>query len=347
MGATMSDRFKIEGRFRRFAAAVTVLGTLTTSSGYVAAEDLPGKGVTVRPLYNGIAEELFEAYVVKLGLEDLGYTVNEFSQAQIPLAHLAVASGDGDYYTPHWYPLHIAFAEKAGGDAKAHRVGTLAKDSIQGYSIDKATADKYGIKTIDQLKDPKIAKLFDVDGDGKADLYGCDPGWGCERIIEHHLDAYGLRDAVTHKQGEYFALIADAIQRIQSGKPILYYGWTPTWINAILRRGQNVVWLSVPFTALPDEQAGANTTVPRIGNLGFPVNTHHVFANTAFLEKNPAANKWFELVQIPIQDIDDENLLVHEGEKSNDAILGHAAAWKKAHLDQWNDWIAQAKQAAK
>ncbi|TIM70635.1 MAG: proline/glycine betaine ABC transporter substrate-binding protein ProX, partial [Mesorhizobium sp.] len=191
MGATMSDRFRIKGHLQRLAAAATVLGNLAMSPGDAAAQDLPGKGVTVRPLYLGQAEELFEAYVVKLGLEDLGYTVDEPSATQVPLAHIAVGNGDADYYTPHWYPLHIAFAEEAGGDAKLRRVGTLVKNSIQGYSIDKATADKYGIKTIDQLKDPKIAKLFDVDGDGKADLYGCDPGWGCERIIEHNLDAYG------------------------------------------------------------------------------------------------------------------------------------------------------------
>ncbi|RUU45162.1 proline/glycine betaine ABC transporter substrate-binding protein ProX [Mesorhizobium sp. M6A.T.Ce.TU.002.03.1.1] len=347
MGATMSDRFRIKGHIRRLAAAATVLGNLAMSPGDAAAQDLPGKGVTVRPLYLGQAEELFEAYVVKLGLEDLGYTVDEPSATQVPLAHIAVGNGDADYYTPHWYPLHIAFAEEAGGDAKLRRVGTLVKNSIQGYSIDKATADKYGIKTIDQLKDPKIAKLFDVDGDGKADLYGCDPGWGCERIIEHNLDAYGLRDTVTHKQGEYFALLPDVIQRIQSGSPTLYYSWTPNWLQGVLRHGKEVVWLTVPFTALPDEQLGANTTVPGIGNLGFSVNNHHVIANTPFLEKNPVANKWFELVEVPIQDIDDENLLIHKGEKSNDDIHGHAEAWKKANLDQWNTWIDQAKQAAK
>ncbi|MER9120932.1 glycine betaine/L-proline ABC transporter substrate-binding protein ProX [Mesorhizobium sp. M0954] len=343
----MSDRLKIQWGFRRLAAAVTVLGTLAMSPGYVAAEDLPGKGVTVRPVNQGVAEEAFENDVVELGLKDLGYTVAEAAQTQVPVAHIAVANGDADYFSPHWYPLHTAFAEKAGGDAKAHRVGTLVKDSTQGYNIDKATADKYGIKTIDQLKDPKIAKLFDVDGDGKADLYGCEAGWGCERIIERNLDAYGLRATVTHKQGSYFALIADAIQRIQSGKPTLYYTWTPVWINGVLRHGKEVVWLTVPFTALPDEQAGANTMVPGIGNLGFSVNDHHVFANNDFLKKNPAANKWFQLVTIPIEDVDAENLLIYKGEKSDDGIRGHAEAWKEAHLDQWNNWIAQAKQAAK
>jgi glycine betaine/proline transport system substrate-binding protein len=37
-----------------------------------------------------------------------------------------------------------------------------------------------------------VAALFDGDGDGKADLIGCNPGWGCEGAINHHLDAFGL-----------------------------------------------------------------------------------------------------------------------------------------------------------
>jgi glycine betaine/proline transport system substrate-binding protein len=62
--------------------------------------------------------------------------------------------------------------------------------------IDK-TAEQYHIKSIDQLKDPKIAKLFDTNGDGKADLTGCTPGWGCEAVINHQIDAYGLSKTVT------------------------------------------------------------------------------------------------------------------------------------------------------
>ncbi|MDT1847641.1 proline/glycine betaine ABC transporter substrate-binding protein ProX, partial [Acinetobacter baumannii] len=87
----------------------------------------------------------------------------------------------------HWDPLHSDYYDNAGGDAKLLRTGSYAGPAAQGYLIDKATADKYDITNIDQLRDPGIAKLFDHDGDGKADLTGCDPGWGCEAMIEHHM----------------------------------------------------------------------------------------------------------------------------------------------------------------
>ena len=53
------------------------------------------------------------------------------------------------------------------------KLGPFSEGALQGYLIDKKTRDKYGIKSIEQLKDPKLAKLFDIDGDGKADLTGC------------------------------------------------------------------------------------------------------------------------------------------------------------------------------
>ena len=86
--------------------------------------------------------------------------------------------------------------ESCGGDDKFYRQGQYVSGAAQGYLIVKKTAEKYGITNIGQLKDPKIAKLFDADGDGKADLTGCNPGWGCELVIENQLSAYKLNDNV-------------------------------------------------------------------------------------------------------------------------------------------------------
>lgn len=331
----------------RLGTAVLAL-TLTASVAISAvADNLPGKGVVVLPTDENYVEEWFQTHLVSMGLEDLGYEVRESASMQMQAAYTAVANGDATFYAIYWNPLHKAFWEQNGGDAKLQAVGTLVRNSIQGYLIDKKTADAHNIKTINQLKDSEIAKLFDIDGDGKADLYGCDPGWGCERNIEHHLDAYGLRDTVSHKQGTYVAIIADAIERIRAGKPTLYYTWTPQWVSAVLRPGQESEWLTVEYTALPEEEKDANTVVEGIGNLGFSVNTQHVIANTKFLNENPAARKWFELIEIPIEDINAENMLVYQGENTRDDTRRHAEQWKKEHQAQWDRWITEAKAAAK
>ena len=319
---------------------------LGSSSAGALADDLPGKGQTVKPIIqSGLTEELFQSYLVGMGLEQLGYTVEEPIVAQMQAAFVAVANGDATYYAAFWNPLHNSFQEKLGGQEKLPMVGTLVNNSIQGYLIDKKTADEYHITTINQLKDPEIAKLFDVDGSGKAGLYGCASGWGCERVIEHHLDAYGLRNTVNHIQGDYNAIMSDAIERLRSGKSILYYTWTPLWLSGTLVPGKDVTWLTVEKTDLPDEQKDAVTTVDGIGNLGFSVNTQHVIVDPAFLAKNPAAKKWFEQIQIPIDDINAENLMIHDGENKEADVRRHATDWIKAHQSLWDGWIAEAKKA--
>ena len=113
----------------------------------------------------------------------------------------------------HWQPLHNEFYDKSGGDAVMIREHAVITGAGQGYYIDKATAEAHGITDIGQLSDPAIAALFDSDGDGMANLSGCNPGWGCELKIEEHLDEYELRDLVQHDQGSYFAIMADTITR--------------------------------------------------------------------------------------------------------------------------------------
>ncbi|SDP68520.1 glycine betaine/L-proline ABC transporter substrate-binding protein ProX [Desulforhopalus singaporensis] len=325
------------------AVAISLVSLCTT----LVFADMVGKGKSVQPCYNGIVEELFQLLIVDKGLEQLGYEVKTPLELEVTSMHMAVAQGDADYNANSWIPLHNNFYEKVGGADVVTRVGTLVEGAVQGYLIDKKTAEKYNIKTINDLADPELAKLFDSNGDGTADLTGCNPGWGCERTIEHHLDAYKLRKTVNHNQGSYFALIADTIARYKAGESILYYTWSPQWVGGVLVPGQDVVWLEVTHTDLPKGQENADTTTPDGKNLGFSVNSIHVFANNKFLKKNPAAEKFFELAKIPIDDIAAQNLKIRNGEKSLQDIDNHANEWIAAHQSTFDHWIQEASAVAK
>ncbi|MGB5734925.1 MAG: glycine betaine/L-proline ABC transporter substrate-binding protein ProX, partial [Thiohalocapsa sp.] len=271
-----------------------LFSAITLATAPALATDQPGEGVEVQPLKSSIAEETFQTLLVMRALEELGYEVNDIKEIEYAAGHVAVANGDATFMADHWSPLHVDFYNEAGGDEKLYREGTYSDGALQGYLIDKATADKYGITNIEQFKDPEIAKLFDSKGDGKADLAGCTPGWGCEKVIEHHLDAYGLRERITHNQGSYSAVMADTIARYKQGDPIFYYTWTPYWISGVLVPGEDVIWLQVPFSALPGERKDVDTTLPDGSNYGFQANTQHIIANRAFVEANPAAAKLFD-----------------------------------------------------
>ncbi|MBB1604425.1 glycine betaine/L-proline ABC transporter substrate-binding protein ProX [Variovorax sp. UMC13] len=309
-----------------------------------AAGDLPGKGVTVLPLKSSLAEEAFQTLLVMRGLERLGYTVEPMKDLEPATQHLAIANGDATFMTNHWSLLHADFYKNSGGDAKLWRKGVYSDGAVQGYLIDRKTAEQYHITNIEQLRDPAIAKLFDADGDGKADLTGCNPGWGCELSIEGHLTAYGLRDTVTHKQGSYAALMADTIARFKQDKPILYYTWTPYWVSAVLRPGTDVVWLQVPST--PVQDGVADTRLPNGRNYGFLANQERIVANKAFAEQNPAAAKLFELMKLPIGDINAQNLRMSQGANTQQDVERHTDGWIQAHQALFDGWIAEARAAA-
>jgi glycine betaine/proline transport system substrate-binding protein len=330
----------------RAASAFAALGLSVTVASVASAKDLPGEGITAASVVSSVAEEQFQTRVVAEGLRRLGYDVPPALEVAYAAGHLSIANGDIQWTAVHWDPLHTEFFNNAGGDEKLVRVGHLVPNSLQGYLIDKKTATEHNITSIEQLKDPEIAKLFDADGDGKADLTGCNPGWGCERVIEHQLDAYGLRDTVTHNQGSYFALIADTIARYKDGQSILYYTWTPLWVSGVLVPGKDTDWLTVPFTSLPDERTKVDTSLPDGRNLGFAINEQRVVANKEWLAENPAAAKFFELATIPVNDVSAENTLMNQGEDSSDDIDRHVADWIKANQATFDGWIAEAKKAA-
>ena len=312
-----------------------------------ATSTLPGQGVQVQPLKSSLAEETFQTLLVMKGLQKLGYDVQPIKEVEYPTAHIAIAQGDATFMADHWNHQHADYYKNAGGDAKLYRQGVLSANAAQGYLIDKKTAEQYKITSIGQLTDPKLAQLFDTNGDGKADLTGCTPGWGCETMIEHQLTAYKLRDTVKHNQGTYSAMMADTIARFKAGKPVLYYTWTPYWVSNVLKPGKDVVWLEVPFSSLPGEQAKLDTRLPNGKNYGFVVNNQHIVANKAWAEKNPAAAKLFALIQLPVGDINAQNYLMSQGQNKPADIDRHTEGWIKAHQTTFDSWITQALAAAK
>ncbi len=304
-------------------------------------ESLPGKGIVVRPTSDLETYSVFITEVVNIGLEKLGYEVKSQKQLNVPAMHIAVSNGDLDFTGAHWDAAHQDFFDNNGGEEKLERLGTLISNSSMGYEIDKKTAEEYNITNLSQLQDPKIAQLFDSDGDGKANLIGCTAGWMCERVINHHLQVYGLEDTVEQIQGDYSALLADALVRYRQGKPILFYGWKPHWFASVLREGEDVEWLNVPFTSLVGtmENFTEKDTSLHDKNLGFPIDKVRILANKKFLENNPVAESLFAQIEIPMEDVNLQQEKVKNGENKPGDIRRHAEEWIVNHQGLFDSWL--------
>jgi glycine betaine/proline transport system substrate-binding protein len=211
----------------------------------------------------------------------------------------------------------------------------MKKSGLQGYLIDKKSADKFGIKSIYDIK--KHAKEFDSNGDGKADLVSCPPGWGCEKSTQAHFDELQLGDFINMVKADYSVSIADAISRYKNGKSILFYTWTPNWTVGALKLGQDVVWIEMPSKKTKPVSI-PNATKSKV-NLGFGADDIRPAVNVDFLKANPKVEKFLKKASIPLADIAAQNLKMNDGEKSERAIKKHAAEWIKNNQSTFDSWL--------
>lgn len=291
----------------------------------------------------------FQAEVYRQLLEHLGYAVSGPVTMDNAEFYEAVSRDEVDLWANGWFPLHEPLLNARAG---AERVGTqVASGALQGYFADVATTERYGIGGLGDLADPELAAVFDADGNGRADLIGCNPGWSCAEIIDHHIDAYGLSDTVEQIQGEYSPLMIEVLERHGAGEPVLFYTWTPNWTVSRLVPGTDVAWLETPFASLPPDRAedADRTWVSGLAGCasdpcatGWPPNDIAAVANSAFLAANPPVRTLLEQVTIPLEDILAQNAAMISGEGDPEDITRHAAAWIAANAEAVNGWLQMA-----
>jgi len=276
----------------------------------------------------------FQAEVYKQALEKMGHKVSEPKAIKPSVFYVAAAAGDLDLWVNGWFGTHDGYVAETKGKVKA--VGyVMKKGGLQGYLVDKKTADKLGIKSVMDIK--KHAKQFDSNGDGKADMVACPPGWGCEKQITKHFAELGLGDFINPVKADYSASMADVIAKYKNGKSVLFYTWTPNWTVGALQLGKDIVWIEVPYSGTKKVKVD-NATKSKI-NMGFGADDIRPAANTAFLKANPDVKKMLEKASIPLADIAAQNMKMNKGEKSEKAIKKHAAAWIKANQSTFDSWL--------
>ena len=344
----MKNRSKFTLLFITVLAVLMIVGT-------VSAADMPGKGITVRPARATWTTGFFLEALYSRALEDLGYTVEDPKEFSNPIFYQSVMQGDVDFWANGWFPLHNAQLPKKF-DEGATIAGTIVKaGAVQGYLASKKAVDEFGIKSLADFKRPEVKKAFDSNGDGKADLVACPPGWGCEKVITFHLKAYKLEDDINPIKASYSASMADALARYKAGEPILFYTWTPNWTVYKLKPGQDVMWINVPEIIPTESQKGLEDAMVAKGvkgavtdpiKMGFAANDIAVVANKKFLAENPAAAKLFSIMTVPLGDIADQNNRMFQGEDKQKDIERHVDEWIKAHQEQWDGWLKEAAAAA-
>jgi general L-amino acid transport system substrate-binding protein len=294
----------------------------------------------------------FRAAVFEQILTEFGCTFDPIMTLSNEDFYQAVVEGKVDFWVNGWFPLHNSHLDNPSDKAKVELLGSAERSgALQGYLMDKASADRLGITSIDQLQDQIIAAEFDVNNNGKADLIGCPTDWGCAAIIDHHLKEYRLTDTVEHIQGDYNTLMEDLVQRFATGEPVLFYTWTPNWTIGRLVPGVDVVWIEVPYGSIPNDPSNTFVGASVSGcvedrdpcMMGYPPNDILVVANKAFLQ-NPSIRILLDQINIDFDEISAQNTQMY-GLSANEmatALIEQSQAWVVANRARVDDWMQAA-----
>ena len=337
---------------RRATAALAIAAVMT--SGQVAvAQDLPGTGKTIRfAQSDSLGANYVTAQIVMSALKDMGYDV-KLSTINTTLFFQAAAQGDLDVASDINFPQREPGYLKVEKQAMAIGKGMIVGGGINGYLIDKKTADANNITSLEQMKDPKIAALFGTKG--KADLINCDPGWSCGDVVDFQLEKFQLKDTINSVRGKYEALMVEAVARVKRGEPAFFYAWSPSWVNNALVPGKDVVWLPTPFDALPPSvpNKGSAEVKGVTGCAGGADPCRMAMAswnwisvaNREFIAANPEVKVLLEEMKFPLSTWSEWEHTINEKGGSASQINKLADTWITENKEQLAQWVAAATKA--
>lgn len=288
-------------------------------------------------------------------LEELGHEVDRGTALAPEEFYPALADGEYDFWANTWPIVQGAFFEQTapGGGLIGDKVEFVGQQMVlgglQGFLVDTATADRLGISTLDDIvNDPEIRAEFDSDGNGLAEIAGCDVGWGCEGVIDTLIESNGWSDVLEQMKGVHGDLFAAQVARAEEGEPVLAYVWTPGPFITQLTPGENAMWLGVENPG-PGQNVAADLPADQCGlspcTMGFSPSDIVVTANSDFLAAEPAAAELLKQVKIGVLDVSFQNVKMLAGEDTPADVARHATEWIESHRTDVDRWLTRARAA--
>lgn len=288
--------------------------------------------------------------VIKTRLDgDVSYLAGD-----VPVLFSAAAKGDGsvDVLTDIRLPNQsAAWAKYVTGGTRSLVPNAHPYTGEQGFYIPGYLQDKYGVKSIYDLKKPEVAKLFEPVGGGKAELLVGPAGWESTYIGQIKAKDYGFADKFESVSTEASVTYAKLASAYKAQRGVVFYAYTPDWIFSAydLRRLEEPAfdgyaqdnkkedplykadgcWKFVSPTVDPDWLNKSHITC------AFPDAKVYVLASTALQKRAPKIAEFLHNFAIDPAQL---NGLIQKIEKEKQPADVAAKAWVQANpstVDQW------------
>ncbi len=164
--------------------------------------------------------------VMKYAIEKKLNIPVKITQLNGSVTWVGMDKGDVDIFSDIWETAEIEGIEKYTKEKKSCEVVLSYPNAPQGWYIPRFVAEEHGIKTVEDLKGKE--KLFDIDSDGKGDLWGGPTSWKVNEISSVKIRDYGLDfETLGVEQWAWLSTLKAAILK---KKPVIFYYWEPEWL---------------------------------------------------------------------------------------------------------------------
>lgn len=163
-------------------------------------------------------------------LTTLGYEV-EMTQLQVPATYKALSIGNLDVFLGGWIPTMKTYLDPYLKEGTIKQLAVNLNETVYRNAVPEYVWEK-GVHSLADLDKPKYRDKFDLNGNGKPEIYGIEPGNEGNKIdiqaIEN--DTYGLGDW-EFIPSSTAGMLSQVKQAAKNDQWIIFLGWKPHWMN--------------------------------------------------------------------------------------------------------------------
>lgn len=295
----------------RVLTLVVVLALLViTFTGGIAAL---GKKQTIRFGYVNWPGVTVKTWVARNILETLGYEVT-MDQLLVPALYKGLSIGELDGFVGGWIPTMLKYLEPYFEEGTIEKAVVNLNETVYTLAVPKYVWDA-GVHSEADLH--KYEEKFDLDGNGKPEIYGIEPGNEGNLIMIEAIEnnTYNL------KNWELIAsstagMLSQVKKAVPNGDWIVWLGWKPHWMNM----AWDIKYLKDPLELWGPPGAEVVWTITRKG----------------FAKDVPNVARFLEQFKVtPAWQSDWIYNYTYAGNEPNDV----AEKWIREHLDVVDLWV--------
>ena len=154
---------------------------------------------------------------------------------------ITTPGGGVDIHTDIWLPNHAGWVDPAL-EAGEIRLSSAVYEGVDALCVPRYVSEQYGINSVDDLIGPNGRDIFDVNGDGRGDIWIGAEGWGSTEVMQVKMRDYGLEahlDPMLLPEGDFQTIL---FERQASRLPVAFYCYQPH------------VWFALDYITVLEEE---------------------------------------------------------------------------------------------